>query len=155
MSEPKIKFWYWSFKFAQKYIKGDPHSGKPSSSRQPQPKCWMHGGYNQKKPIIGSTTIKRSGNSTYFLEGIQPFWITHYPFFTPQVGFFLQNIVSHRFTITIYNPNLILCNIWLFSKLKLLLKWRFQIVNEIKDNAMRQQMAVTEADIADCSEKWH
>jgi hypothetical protein len=47
------------------------------------------------------------------------------------------------------------CNFWLFLKLKSLLKRRrFQTMDEIKENATRQLIAIPKEDFADCFEKW-
>jgi hypothetical protein len=54
-----------------------------------------------------------------------------------------------------HSPDLAPCDFWLFPKLKLLLKERiFQTVDEIKENATWQLMAISKEDFADCFEKW-
>jgi hypothetical protein len=47
------------------------------------------------------------------------------------------------------------CSFWLLPKLKLPLKGRrFQTVDEIKEKATRQLIAIPREDFADCFEKW-
>jgi hypothetical protein len=53
-----------------------------------------------------------------------------------------------------YSPYLAPCNFWLFPKLKLPLKGRFQTVEDIKENATRQLMAIPKEDFEDCFENW-
>jgi hypothetical protein len=56
---------------------------------------------------------------------------------------------------TLYIPDLVPCDIWLFPKLKSPLKGRrFQTVEEIKGNMTRQLMMISKEDFADCFEKW-
>jgi len=66
-------------------------------------------------------------------------------------------LVKHRITQVSqppYSPDLAPCDFWLFSKLKLPLKWRrFQTANEIKENVMRQLMAIPKKDFSGCFEK--
>ncbi|KAG7154705.1 Mariner Mos1 transposase-like 3 [Homarus americanus] len=67
-------------------------------------------------------------------------------------------LAKHRITQVSqppYSPDLVPCNFWLFSKQKSPLKGkRFQTVDEIKENAMRQLIKNPKEDIADSFEKW-
>ena len=55
-------------------------------------------------------------------------------------------LVKHQITQVTqpcYSPDLVPCDFWLFPKLKLPLKGkRFQTINEIQENTMRQLMAI-------------
>jgi hypothetical protein len=54
-----------------------------------------------------------------------------------------------------YSPDLVPCEFWFFSKLKMPLKGRrFQIANEIMENMTRQLMAIPKKKFSDCFEKW-
>ena len=54
-----------------------------------------------------------------------------------------------------YSPALVLCNFWLFPKLKSPLKGkRFQTIDEIQENMMWQLMTIPTKDFAECFEQW-
>ena len=66
-------------------------------------------------------------------------------------------VVKHHITQVCqppYSPDLAPCGYWLFSKLKLPLKKRFQTGNEIKENSTRQLMAIEKKAFSDCFERW-
>ena len=57
--------------------------------------------------------------------------------------FFLTKHQITQVTQPPYGPNLVLCDFWLFSKLKWPLKGkRYQIINEIQENTMEQLMGI-------------
>ena len=61
-------------------------------------------------------------------------------------------VVKHQITQVTqrpYNPDLVPCDFWLFSKLKSPLKGKkFQTIDEIQKNPMRQLMAIPRKDFA-------
>jgi len=68
--------------------------------------------------------------------------------------FLVKHCITQVFR-PLYSPDLVPCDFWLFSKLKLPLKGRrFQTTNEIKENATRQLMAIPKKHFSDCFEKW-
>ena len=69
---------------------------------------------------------------------------------------FFGKIANHPGDIVpLYSPELAPCNFWLFPKLKSALKWkRFQIIDEIQEDMMRQQMAIPTKGFEECFEQW-
>ena len=56
---------------------------------------------------------------------------------------FFGETLNHPGDSALYNPDLMLCNFWLFPKLKLTLKGnRFQIIDEIQEITMEQLMGI-------------
>jgi len=56
---------------------------------------------------------------------------------------------------TPYSPDLASANFFLFPKLKTTLKWRrFQIIETIKENAIRELRAITESAFQEAFQQW-
>ena len=68
---------------------------------------------------------------------------------------FLKNIKSPRWLSPCNSPDLESCDFWLFPKLESPLKGkRFQTIDEIQENTMRQLMVILTKDFAECFQQW-
>lgn len=63
---------------------------------------------------------------------------------------FLINTASCRFALPLYSPDSAPSTIWLFAKLKSLLKERFQTVDMIQEKGIWQVMVILKQNFADC-----
>ena len=101
-------------------------------------------------------------------DAIQPKWLQlratgdwqfgHYNTPTHATCLKQRFFVKHQITQVTqphYSPDLVLCNFWIFPKLKSLLKGkRFQTIDEIQENTTGQLMATPIKDFAECFEQW-